>query len=176
MPVKFTRDSISGAHHAPANRYEIRPGQSGPPARRRLLFIYVALIVLAGASIVVHFLSTNRINRWLPERPGTAVVVEKLPATDESPRYRLRIRVEVPAATPDEAALLPDEYPDRATALGPQELDDIVETPEADWASVEPGTRLRASYQLNIPRSKVVVRALYLDHLDKAVDPESALP
>lgn len=167
MAVKYRRETLSGPQGAPSNRYEIRPGQSGAPARRRLLYLYVAIVVLAAASLVVHFLSENRINRWLPERPGQAVVEEKISGDPGTrPRYQLRVRVLVPPATPEEAALLPEDHPDRDEALGPQELYDEIETPEADWAAVEPGTPLRASYQINIPRTKIVVRSLYLDHLN----------
>jgi hypothetical protein len=152
----------------PSNRYEFRPGQSGPGARRRLLIIYFALVALAGISLMVHFVLTNQMNRWLQERPGPAVVLEKLAPGDTTPSsgFALRIQVLVPEATPEEAALLPEDYPDRENAIGPQELEDVVETPEADWASVDVGTRLRASYQINIRRTKVAVRALYLDRLN----------
>ncbi len=168
MAVKFRRDSLAAAE-PPHNRYEMRPGQSGQPARRRLLYIYVVVVVLAGASIVVHFLTKNQLNRWLPERPGEAVVVEKLaPEGDGPAAYRLRVRVAVPAASPQEAGYLPEDFPERDEALRARELEDDVVTPEADWQSVETGTRLRASYQLNIPRTKIMIRALYLDHLGSA--------
>jgi hypothetical protein len=166
MTVKFRRDSLAAAA-PPRNRYEFRPGQSGPHARRRLLYIYLAVIALASASLVFHFLGANRLNRWLPERPGEAVVVEKLSDDrDGATVYRLRVRVAVPPASPAEADLVPEDYAGRGEAIGPHELEDVVTTPQVDWAAVEAGTRLRASYQLNIPRSKIMVRALYLDHLD----------
>lgn len=174
MAVKYRRETLSreALHHG--HRYEIRPGQGGPRARRRLLFIYFAVIVLAAGSLVFHYLSQNQINRWLPERPGQALVLEKhtTPGT-YGPRHLLRVRLFVPAATGDEAAFLPEDFPDRDAAIGPKEFEQDVETPQQDWESVSAGARLRASYQINIRRTDVMIRALYLDHLDAA---PAALP
>ena len=168
MAVKYTRETLSGPQGAPSNRYEIRPGQSGAPARRRLLVVYAAVIVLTGASLAVHFLSQNQLNSWLPERPGEARVVEKLEEdAGGRTRYLLRVAVRVPPATPSEAALLPENHPERDAVLAAKQLEDTIETPEADWRSVDVGTHIRASYQINIPRTKVLVRGLYLDHMDK---------
>ena len=180
MTVKYRRQTLSGGSHDPAGRYELRPGQSGAPARRRLLYIYLAVAILAAASLLFHYLTTHRMSRWLPERSGTAVVVEKLAeGSGSETRYSLRVRVLVPAASPAEAALVPEDFPDRDEIVGPRQLEDTVATPFEDWSSVDAGTRLRASYQINIPRSGVTIHSLYLDSLDDSRDPgdaPSALP
>jgi hypothetical protein len=144
------------------------------------MYIYLAVAILAVASLMFHFLATHRAGRWLPERSGPAIVLENLSKPGATgTRYTLRVRVLVPPASPEEARLLAADEPDRDELLGARGLEDTVETPVEDWNTVEPGARLRASYQINIERTRIIVRALYLDHLDpspRAEPGRSALP
>jgi len=114
-------------------------------------------------------LQSNRLNRWLPERSGSAVVLDK---TQRGADLFLRIRLAVPAASPAEATLLPDGAAGRETMLAARTFDATAHVDRAQWDAAQPGMRVRALYHINVRRSAVFVPTVYLDSMETGAGPE----
>lgn len=143
-----------------------RTPPSPPPLRRPLIIgaTLLTLIVIAGSLVwTARTLQSNRLNRWLPERSGSAVVQGK---SQRGADYLLKIRLEVPAAAPAEAALIPEDVDRRDTMLAARSLDATVHVDRAQWDAAQPGMRVRALYHINVQRSAVFVPTVYLDAMD----------
>jgi hypothetical protein len=123
------------------------------------LLSVVVFLVWAGRS-----LTAARVDRWLPARPGDAVVLGKARAEDKPV---LMVRVEVPEAVPAEAALLPAAMAGRTDMVQAKTFDATVPVTEDQWRTIEAGARIRAMYQINARRSEIFVTGLYLDKLGK---------
>ena len=138
-----------------------------PPALRRPLIVAAAvitLIVIAGSLVwTARTLQSNRLNRWLPERSGSAVVQGK---SQRGTDYLLEIRLDVPAAAPVEAALIPDSVDGRETMVAARSFDATVHVDRAQWDAARPGMRVRALYHINAQRSDVFVPTVYLDAME----------
>lgn len=144
-----------------------------PPQHRRPLVIastIVTVIVLIGAAIwTERTLQSHRLNRWLPERAGDATVLDK---SERGADLLLEIRLEVPAASPAEATLIPEDVEGRETLIGVRSFDTTVHVDRAQWDAAQPGTRLRAMYHINAQRSEVFVPTVYLDAMGAGAAPQ----
>lgn len=138
-----------------------------PPTLRRPLIIaalVVTLIVIVGSLVwTARTLQANRMNRWLPERSGSAVVQGK---SQRGTDYLLEIRLDVPAAAPVEAALIPNSVDGRETMVAARTFDATVHVDRVQWDAARPGMRVRALYHINAQRSAVFVPTVYLDAMD----------
>jgi len=134
--------------------------------RRKAVAIVLAVVGLFSVAVFLVWagksLTASRVDRWLPARPGSAVILNKASA-DSGPA--LVVRVEVPEASPAEAALLPSELDGRAAMLPARSFEATVPVTVEQWETIEPGARVRAIYQINVRRSEIFVSALYLDTL-----------
>ncbi len=165
MTVKYTRRTATEQAGHPPNRYEVqrRLGPSNP--RHRLLVIYIGIGLVSIILLLYHLLSKDRTRQWLPERRGEAVVVDKdtIDSADGGEtRYLLQLRLAVPAASAPEAAYVPEGTANRESIVGPRAFTEVVETTADDWASVDVGTRLGASYQITASRDRIRIRSLDL--------------
>ncbi len=144
-----------------------------PSSHRRFLILTsaaISLVVLAGSLVwTARTLQANRLNRWLPERSGGAVVLEKTKRGDDC---LLQIRLNVPAASPTEASFIPEGVNGRDAMLAARTFDTAAHVDQAQWDAAEPGMRVRAVYHINAGRSKVFVPTLYLDAMDSGAAPE----
>lgn len=147
-----------------------------PPAppnhRRSLIFASVAvtlLLLIGSLAWTARTLQANKLNRWLPERSGSATVLEK---TRRGEDWLLRIRLDVPAASPTEAAYIPENVEAREALVAAQTFDTSAHVDKAQWDAAEPGMPVRAMYHINAGRSKVFVPTLYLDAMDSGATPE----
>jgi hypothetical protein len=123
------------------------------------LLSVVVLLIWAGRS-----LTAARVDRWLPARPGDAVVLGKAEA-DGKPV--LMVRVAVPESAPAEATLLPASLPGRDAMIAAKTFEATVPVTGEQWRTIEVGARVRALYQINARRSDIFVTGLYLDKLGK---------
>jgi hypothetical protein len=142
-------------------------GLATAPERRLWKWLLAAFLLaaLAGAlAWAARSLTASRLDRWHPGRSGDVVVLEKLmsgsPGAEE---YALRVRLEVPAASPADADLVPPTVEGRVELLGPRTFEMEVPVDREKWDAVAPGARLRAVYHLNVRRSDAFVASLYLD-------------
>ncbi len=134
--------------------------------RRKLAAIGIAIALLLSVAIFLIWagqsLTASRVDRWLPERAGDAVVLAKVKPGGTPV---LLIRVEVPEASPAEAALLPASLDGRDAMLGARVFEKPVLVSAEQWDTIEPGAPVRAMFQINVRRSDIFVAALYLDAL-----------
>lgn len=163
MAIKYKREGVQKSGSNADNKYVVRRGLFGNNPRRRLMVIYLGLSVMWISLLAFHFLSGSRMNRWLPERMGDGQITEKYIEDEggESEQYVVHVQVSVPPAAPTEAEYVVPDAADRARLVGELELGDDVETDIASWSSVSPGTAVRVSYQINMQRSKIIIRSLY---------------
>jgi hypothetical protein len=138
-----------------------------PPAYRRPLVLVSAAvtIVILGALLVwmTRSLQSSKLDRWQPERTGNAEVLEK---TRRGEDFILQIRLEVPAASPADAALIPADADGRNAMLPARTIDAAVHVDREQWDAAEPGMRVRALYHINVRRSDVFVPTVYLDAME----------
>jgi len=175
MAIKYTREEFDYEAGASRNRYEVKSRLGTGDPKRRLLFIYMGLLFAAFVIFLYQYLVGARMSRWLPERSGDAVVVEKdVERGEDGRRHLLVVNVLVPEASATEAGYVEDG-PERAARIGPLEFLEIVEVPEADWESVEAGAELRVRYLINMQRNEILVRSLYLDRFGSSA-PDDAEP
>lgn len=147
-------------------------GETGrlPPPKRHLWKWLVAPAAIVLATSVLAWAawsaSVSRLDRWYPGRSGDVLVLEKTkrgaPGAEE---FSLRVRLDVPPASPADAARIPANVEGREALIGPRTFALEVPVERAKWDAVEPGVRLRAMYQLNVRRTEAFVRTLYLDAL-----------
>ncbi len=131
------------------------------------LITALAVAVFVGAlAWTARALSNSRLDRWHPGRSGDVVVLEKIPPRATGAKEgALRVRLEIPAASPADAALIPVETKARADLVGPRTFEMEVPVDRAKWESIAPGARLRAFYHLNVGRTQAFIATLYLDAL-----------
>ena len=131
-----------------------------------LIAVIAVAFVVGALAWAARALSSSRLDRWHPGRSGDVVVLEKLaPGAYGAKQYSLRVRLEVPAASPADAALIPANTDERAALIGPRTFEIEVPVDRAKWDAVAPGARLRAFYHLNVGRTEAFIANLYLDAL-----------
>lgn len=132
--------------------------------RRKRTAILMAIAMLLGVAIFLVWagksLTASRVDRWLPARAGDAVVLAKV-KEDGAPM--LMVRVEVPEASPEEAALLPADLAGREAMLPARAFEKSVPVTAEQWDTIEVGADVRAMYQINVRRADIFVAALYRD-------------
>ncbi len=128
------------------------------------------IVVLVGAVVwTAQTLQSHKLNRWLPERAGNATVLSK---GERGADLMLEIRLDVPPASPAEAALIPEDTEGRDAMVGAHTFETSVHVDRAQWDAAQPGTRLRAMYHINAQRSEVFVPTVYLDAMDAGATPQ----
>ncbi len=134
--------------------------------RKKIVAITAAVAALLAVAVFLVWaarsLTASRVDRWLPARAGDAVVLEKA-KLEEGPT--LLVRVEVPAASPSEAALLPMDLAGREAMLTAKTFEKWVPVGADKWDTIERDARMRAMFQVNVRRSDIFVTGLYLDAL-----------
>ena len=152
---------------------------------RWILALAAVAVIGVGAAWVIAFRGGpgGRLEQWHPARSGDLVVLGKIPRGAGDREFRLRARLEVPAAPPSEAAMLPMNAADREALIGAREFEVEVAVERDQWEATRPGDRLRGLYHINLGRTRVFVTSVYLDTMarpgsgegksGRAAEPES---
>lgn len=133
--------------------YAERPGEgklyTGPETgtglspRRRLLYIYIGILMFSVVMLVFYGLGLQQSLALLPEEEGLGVVVDK---EIEADSFIVTVEIDVLAAN----------EPDAPTTT----LSDDVRVPKESYDLVDVGDTLHVTYQLNESRTGLVVREL----------------
>jgi len=161
VAIKYRRDGIQKRTAGSRNPYVVRSRIFPTDPRRRLIVIYVGIIVMTIFILVFHLVSQNLKEDWLPPRNGEGRVVEKRIENEGTPEavYLLMLRVAVPAEVGSNQEI--------------HVLTGIVVASEEDWNSVAPGTVIGLQYRTDSAYERLAIDAVYADGAPKA---ESHIP
>lgn len=117
--------------------------ETGLSARRRLLMIYIGILMFCVLMLLFYGLGLQSSLALLPEEEGVGVVVKK-----ETRNNAFMVTVEVDVLESDD--------PNAATTT----LTDDVRVPEESYELVNVGDNLHVTYQVNEARTRIVIRDL----------------
>ena len=180
MAVKYKREG----HEQEPFSWDVK-GRSPKNTRQRLLFIYIGLGAASVFLLMFQYMGKNALERWLPERNGEGVVIEKILETDDNgvASFFLAIEVNVPPASELEAGYLMGENDDVAVRSGERVLGQKMATDPVSWEAVSEGTVILVDYQINMQRDDIIIRGVslinpYAEDSDEEIqsDPDNAGP
>lgn len=163
VAIKYRREGFRKRTPGAQNPYDVRFSIFSRDPRRRLILIYVGIMVMTILLLAFHFVTENSKVVWLPPRIGEAWVVEKRIENKGRPQalYLLFVRVAVPSR--DGVREDADSGVDGAEGDGTRtrELSGIVVASEEDWRSVEPGSAIGVKYRVDAAYKRIAIDAVY---------------
>lgn len=144
MATKYGRGGF-GKNASSQSSEAARPARRALDPKRRLLYIYIGILVFCVLMLVFHGLGLQHSLALLPPEEGMGVVAARTIVDGE---FFVTVEVEVPESEASDAQV--------------KTLADNVRVPQESHVLVEVGETLRVVYQLNQDRTALIVRELSL--------------